>query len=483
MTSSGKGSMPKPNAQTLEWYVCEDDREWQDIQHDSVAPSAEIESQRWTPGKLRSWGLYAGCTIAILTMVGGWLWQRAQAGIAEVANEVKVEIVAELWSDSEPHSLAETAETNLLHGAELPNNPSEVITQVEIRTLGNEWAVVEVVIQPATGRQSYRQTRLYQDTGHGWARSGVVATRWGRTKQLESDYFVFYYRELDEGAVIEAAPKLDALYSELTGGLYQGLAYGEKLVVIIDPEYELGSESSADIQAGTVVASPSATLAPAKLATSDLLLQSIVLKLYNRLITDVPGMNSLPNSWLRIHDGLRLWFLWEHELPLAVWRKPLVEWLLTTPKAAQPIGHNVPAFAKELCLHHRLWMLSPVDIAVPILCWERYAGDEKVTVWPSRKTIAELSPGAIIYSSVVSTDNMHTWQSVADWRESYAIILATVFEYVATSYGSEQIPLLLAAIPEHEDSDTLIPAVFSVSLAEFEEGWRAFLIERYEISR
>lgn len=58
-----------------------------------------------------------------------------------------------------------------------------------------------------------------------------------------------------------------------------------------------------------------------------------------------------------------------------------------------------------------------------------------------------------------------------------AVALATVTEYVTTTYSAERLPLLLAAIPAHERWETLIPAVFGVSLAEFEEGWHTYLAE------
>lgn len=66
---------------------------------------------------------------------------------------------------------------------------------------------------------------------------------------------------------------------------------------------------------------------------------------------------------------------------------------------------------------------------------------------------------------------------------SDAIVLATVFEYVTATYDQEMIPRLLAAIPEHEQAETLIPAVFGVPLADFAQGWRAFLMERYALEQ
>ena len=41
-------------------------------------------------------------------------------------------------------------------------------------------------------------------------------------------------------------------------------------------------------------------------------------------------------------------------------------------------------------------------------------------------------------------------------------------------------PVLLAALGEHTSWQTLIPAIFDVSAAEFEAGWQAYLAERYQ---
>jgi hypothetical protein len=475
----------KTSAQTLEWQMCEDERDWDAAQHPFATAPAQIESQAWTLGKLRRWGVPAACIVLSLALLGGWLWQRAQAGLAELESELEAEIVAELWRDRESHALDQMSEASLLNSVETSNDPVEIVTEVEIRDVGSDWAVVEVLLKLTAGGSSYRQARVYHDRGLGWVRGEVTAAHWGEARQLETEYFIIHYRTLDEAAVMQAAPQLDTLYPELLNSLHRELTVSEKLRVTVDPEYVLGMHvRNTGPQVGIVVASPSATLAPEEVAASDLLLQSIMLKMYNRLPIHAPTNDNLPSSWFRIHDSLRLWFIWEHELPLAVWRKPLVKWILEAAEdGARPAKFDVPAFADELCLHHGLWMLSPLDIAVPILCWDRYAGEQKVTTWPSYETIAELSPGSLIYSAPITSVNSSTYQEVQGWQVPYTVILATVFEYVASRYGSERIPLLLAAIPEHDRAETLIPAVFDVSLAEFTEGWRAFLAERYELTQ
>jgi hypothetical protein len=50
-----------------------------------------------------------------------------------------------------------------------------------------------------------------------------------------------------------------------------------------------------------------------------------------------------------------------------------------------------------------------------------------------------------------------------------------VLDYATATFGVQKLPALLAALPKHERWETLVPAVFGLSLAEFENGWRRFL--------
>jgi hypothetical protein len=53
--------------------------------------------------------------------------------------------------------------------------------------------------------------------------------------------------------------------------------------------------------------------------------------------------------------------------------------------------------------------------------------------------------------------------------------LEPVMEYAAATYGPPRIPVLVAALNQHERTETLIPAVFGVSADEFEAGWQIYL--------
>jgi hypothetical protein len=55
------------------------------------------------------------------------------------------------------------------------------------------------------------------------------------------------------------------------------------------------------------------------------------------------------------------------------------------------------------------------------------------------------------------------------------IALATLSEYAVATYGRERLPVLVASLGQQNSWETLLPAVFGVSVAEFEAGWQAYL--------
>ncbi len=59
--------------------------------------------------------------------------------------------------------------------------------------------------------------------------------------------------------------------------------------------------------------------------------------------------------------------------------------------------------------------------------------------------------------------------------------LEMLIDYAVLIYGRDRLPVLLAALPHHHRWETLIPAVFHVSAAEFERGWQAALRARYHL--
>jgi hypothetical protein len=231
-----------------------------------------------------------------------------------------------------------------------------------------------------------------------------------------------------------------------------------------------------------VVASPAAMLVPAEWVAGDVLFQSLLFSLFNHFTEQAAAHYKLALRWPNMYNGLRLWLIWEQGLPLSVWRKPLVK--LVFGNSLSAVGQKsfaVPEFAHDLCEDHRLWMRSPFDIALPVHCWSQDGIEENIVAWRYRQPQLEIPLSLLIYRSV-QLDTLSKWYYVPHPEPgAAAVALATTLEYIAFTYGAERVPLLLAAVSEHEQAETLIPAVFGLPLEEFESGWRDFLQERYDI--
>jgi hypothetical protein len=61
------------------------------------------------------------------------------------------------------------------------------------------------------------------------------------------------------------------------------------------------------------------------------------------------------------------------------------------------------------------------------------------------------------------------------------VALATLIEYAVATYGRDRLPVLMAGLGQSESWDTLLPAVYGVSSAEFEAGWQAYLADHYAV--
>jgi hypothetical protein len=63
----------------------------------------------------------------------------------------------------------------------------------------------------------------------------------------------------------------------------------------------------------------------------------------------------------------------------------------------------------------------------------------------------------------------------------FTVVFATFLEYASSTYGYDKVPLTIAALARYESSDTLLPAIYGVSMDELEAGWNTFLMERYGV--
>jgi hypothetical protein len=347
-------------------------------------------------------------------------------------------------------------------------------------------AVARVTLYTEHEELAYRQTRFYGRSAEGWLRTAPDAALWGPARSLETPYFIFRFRQNDAQAVAAVAYEVDELYTTLRrnvglpitpAGL--PLFNGEKLVIDVNLTQ---SSAYAATWFGAPdrirVPSPALSLVPAELTNAELLAQSIALPLLAQVLTQASERYQSRTSWRPLLDGLRLWQVWDLDLPLAVWRKEVVTWLYGGLPATHP-GQAVvlPERYTALCAAHKLWMTSPVQLNIPLMCAERVWEDGFLAQWvshapPTRldQLAAPVRPGEFM---------AQPGDQFPPHYPGHTVALATLVEYIVAAYGRERLPVLVAGLGQYESWDTLLPPVFGVSAAEFEAGWQAYLAAHY----
>jgi hypothetical protein len=226
------------------------------------------------------------------------------------------------------------------------------------------------------------------------------------------------------------------------------------------------------------VPSPAVYLAPSELTDAELLAQSIVFPLLAHVLAQASDQHQIGAAWQPLLGALHLWQVWDLELPLSAWQKEVVQWLYIDLPASRPGAVVLPEHYTALCAAHKLWLPSPAQLNIPLVCtgrdWEHWL----FSSWGPRDPLTRLDQLAVPVrpgkdgASSRSNQVHHPGQTVA---------LATLIEYVVATYGRKRLPALVAGLGQYDSWDTLIPAVYGVSPAEFEAGWQAYLKAHYGI--
>src|SRR5690606_22973511 len=70
-------------------------------------------------------------------------------------------------------------------------------SRVELLTMQAETAVVRVMLMGGEGQPATRQMQAYEQTQVGWERVALTPALMGSAQRLETDLFVFEYRQFD----------------------------------------------------------------------------------------------------------------------------------------------------------------------------------------------------------------------------------------------------------------------------------------------
>jgi hypothetical protein len=218
------------------------------------------------------------------------------------------------------------------------------------------------------------------------------------------------------------------------------------------------------------------------ISQADLLAQSVVLALLDDLSRQAL-LHYSPDpdpDWLRRSDGLRLspllagirlQQLWATGLPLAAWREPVVRWVYGQ-DVSQSTKVEKAVSGPDPCALSRLWLTPLLQLQELLLC------DGQVRVeWLAAWRLDYRPPARLADLLLPAAPNLFRQFP----HPAMAVALATLLEYAAAAYGPERIALLVASLDEHATWETLVPAVFGVSAAEFEAGWQTYLAEQYGV--
>ena len=454
------------------------------------------------------WGVVT--LLLLLTTGGSWWWRtrpdRQQQAAAEGMAQPTVSGVAQ-----RPDRFVATAPDHpsdpgwwLRHGQEVldlrtaiqtaePEAHLDVVLHtVELIPLHTvefwgEQAVAQVITAGERGAPAYRQTRFYRRLPTGWEQTAPDAALWGPERRLETTFFVFHFRQHDAQAVIAAASQIDALYTTLQRNFGLTIPPGAaKLMIEVSvtqsPGHALFQPHNYEhfvMEDHLIIASPAVYRVPVELTDADLLAQSIALPLLDQVIVQAGERYPIDSVWQPMLRGVRLWQVWDLDLPLAVWQKAVVQWLYLDLPASRSRAAVLPDRYAELCATHKLWLPSPMQINIPLLCAEQDWEEMNFAMWGPRDRLTRLAQLAVpgrpgSYRGSSDRNQVH--------HPGQTVALATLIEYAVTTYGRERLPVLMVGLGQYDTWETLLPAVYGVSPTEFEAGWQAYLAEHYGVS-
>jgi hypothetical protein len=167
-------------------------------------------------------------------------------------------------------------------------------------------------------------------------------------------------------------------------------------------------------------------------------------------------------------NALRLWAVWEGGGPLAETRTEVVRWIYGRGEGDRGDARQLLLSGyTQLCRTYGIWQMSPRDLFIPLDC-----SDEDKETLSAQDYLARLSWKQERFRLDTVT--------LEDAFDS-TVAIESVIAYVVATYGHKALPTLISALDRHTSVDSLIPAVFGISTAEFEIGWRTHLVEQVSV--
>lgn len=483
---------------SLDWQIVEDDVEWECQQTLFVTEEAAPTSHRLF---LKEYFWSAIALLLLLGVAGDWWWRTAQAKSERtkvqatvIAQQTSTETVSDPTflvasierqpTSMEPYGYERTSGINYYTGQSA--NPTSTLG-VNLHTVEfhGVQAIANIIMVGPSGVPVYRQTRFYGRTAKGWQPAPPEPALWGSEQGFATHYLLFNYRKRDEAIVQAIAPRMDKLYTTLWRNF--GLPIHpiqDRIVIDVHVTQPPGQVISwFETPNPFTVPSPALYLAPVGLSDADLLAQSIALPLTRSVIAQANARYAISKRWQPMLDALYLWQIWDTDLPLAAWQETLVKWqYVDLPIASLREAVPLPKRYQEFCAAYKLWMQSPTQVNIPLICAERHWEEWYWSPWRANMPLTRLAQFSV---------------PVADWDElefalarppfpinhpGQTVALTTLIEYAVATYGYDRLPALVAGLGRYDRWETLLPAVYGISSTEFEAGWRAYLRTHYGLT-
>lgn len=405
----------------LDWQILEEGAAWPPPS--SISPIPPSGPRRWW--RRWRWRVLAGLTAILLpALVLGYAEiRRARQEMMRVENEVRTAAAAAAWLDQHNARAVRSAATTAAPG--LPQAVGGEVRNIEVR---GEYAMAELWTYASDQpwlHAPYRQTRFYRETPRGWLLTQPPDLFWQPLATLQTGRFTFIYGPRDAGAVRKAATQVETLDAALRREV--GLPPTDEMLTVeiitntlltFDPVELIGASDGAALYAP----SPSLLQLPAAISEGDALFQLVAGLLVAHDLDEALAESRQACQWRSLARGVRLWLLWEHsDLP------------------------SQARYQVEKLLEFR-WPQG----SLPFLTW----------VAPDHSAC---SPNP----------------RVRELADSYtrAGIAPALVAYAVSAFGRNRLPALIKGMKHYDTWESLIPAVYGVSAAEFVTGWQEALVK------
>lgn len=300
------------------------------------------------------------------------------------------------------------------------------------------------------------------------------ANQTASTVELVTKNFVFHFPQRDAQTVALVAPRLERFYATVQQNFGVTSTAPAPLFITVTTTRTVATAPYRP-RIFTTLDAPSPTLYPTTTwSESDLLHQSLALLLIDHTLAQVVRHHKIDAMRYPLLDGLRLWQLWQAELPLGRWQAELVRWIyVDLPATPSTAPLPLPQQYSSFCTAHTLWMSHPAQIRLPLLCTGLDQSPDRLP-----RTLVQEAPRFLppLDTPVYPDEETDAHGATQATRHpGHVIAIATVVDYVSRRYGRAQVPRLVAGWGRYPTWDELTPVLFGVSATDFETDWLATL--------